>query len=95
MVLATNAIELGLQQAKMSPLPSYSAISDLLSESGIDLTGVTRSSRGSAATAGGRYGRTAPRELPASDGGGYPPPGTDEDGYDRWADVRGEDPRYR
>ena len=52
MVLATNAIELGLQQAKMSPLPSYSAISDLLSESGIDLTGVTRSSRGSAATCG-------------------------------------------
>ncbi len=42
-VLATNVIELGLQQAKVSPLPSMSAISDLLSESGIDLTGVTRS----------------------------------------------------
>ncbi|HET7012894.1 MAG TPA: antibiotic biosynthesis monooxygenase [Streptosporangiaceae bacterium] len=41
-VLATNVIELGLQQAKVSPLPSISAISDLLSESGIDLTGVTR-----------------------------------------------------
>jgi quinol monooxygenase YgiN len=94
MVLATNAIELDLQQAKMSPLPSYSAISDLLSESGIDLTGVTRSSRGSAATSSGRYGRAGPRELPASDGGGYPPPG-DEDGHDRWADLRGEDPRYR
>ena len=42
-VLATNMIELGLQQAKVSPLPSISAISDLLSESGVDLTGVTRS----------------------------------------------------
>jgi len=95
MVLATNAIELGLQQAKMSPLPSYSAISDLLSESGIDLTGVTRSPRGIAATSGGRYGRTAPRELPSSDGRGYPPPEADDHGYDHWADVRGEDPRYR
>jgi quinol monooxygenase YgiN len=44
LVLATNVIELGLQQAKVSPLPSISAISDILSESGIDLTGVTRSS---------------------------------------------------
>ena len=95
MVLATNAIELGLQQAKMSPLPSYSAISDLLSESGIDLTGVTRSSRGSAAASGGRYGRTVPRELPSSDGHGYPPPDAEGPGYDHWADVRGEDPRYR
>jgi hypothetical protein len=33
-VLATNLIELGLQQAKVSPLPS---ISDLLSDSGYDL----------------------------------------------------------
>ena len=72
MVLATNAIELGLQQAKVSPLPSYSAISDLLSESGIDLTGVTRSPRGqrghrrAAGTAG-----LARRELPSSDGAGY------------------------
>ena len=44
-VLATNVIELGLQQAKVSPLPSISAISDILSESGIDLTGITRSSQ--------------------------------------------------
>lgn len=58
MVLATNAIELGLQQAKVTPLPSYSAISDLLSESGIDLTGVTRSSRGAAP------GRSGQRESP-------------------------------
>ncbi len=54
MVLATNAIELGLQQAKVSPLPSYSAISDILSESGIDLTGVTKSSR----TQGSHHGQT-------------------------------------
>src|ERR1017187_8649858 len=66
MVLATNAIELGLRQAKMSPLPTYSAISDLLREAGIDLTGVTRSPRGIA-----------------------------DHGYDHWADLRGEDPRYR
>jgi quinol monooxygenase YgiN len=33
-VLATNIIELGLQQAKVSPLPS---VSDLLSDSGFDL----------------------------------------------------------
>jgi quinol monooxygenase YgiN len=95
MVLATNAIELGLQQAKMSPLPSYSAISDLLSESGIDLTGVTRSSRGSVATSGGRYGRTAPRDVPASDDYGYPPPDAEDHDLDHWADLRGEDPRYR
>ena len=95
MVLATNAIELGLQQAKMSPLPSYSAISDLLSESGIDLTGVTRSPRGSAVTSGGRYGRTEPRGRPPAGGHGYPPPDAEDPDYDHWADVRGEDPRYR
>src|SRR5258708_12508573 len=33
-VLATNVIELGLQQAKVSPLPS---VSDLLSDTGFDL----------------------------------------------------------
>ncbi len=95
MVLATNAIELGLQQAKMSPLPSYSAISDLLSESGIDLTGVTRSPRGSAVTSGGRYGRAEPPGLPSSDGHGYAPPDAEDPGYDHWADLRGEDPGYR
>jgi hypothetical protein len=33
-VLATNIIELGLQQAKVSPLPS---VSDLLADTGFDL----------------------------------------------------------
>jgi len=58
MILATNAIELGLQQAKVSPLPTYSALEDMLSESGIDLTGVTRSSRAAARSA--RHGRYEP-----------------------------------
>jgi hypothetical protein len=85
MVLATNAIELGLQQAKVSPLPSYSAISDILSESGIDLTGVTKSSRAQAAHHGqaphrrpdgqdrqsGRHGRSEPREQPNHRSGRY------------------------
>jgi quinol monooxygenase YgiN len=90
MVLATNAIELGLQQAKVSPLPSYSAISDILSESGIDLTGVTRSPRGSRTSGGDRYGRPAPRELPAPGAGRYSrhrPDGPDVDG----PDVEGPD----
>jgi quinol monooxygenase YgiN len=60
MVLATNAIELGLQQAKVSPLPSYSAISDILSESGIDLTGVTRSAPGAASAQSGQRRRSEP-----------------------------------
>lgn len=85
MVLATNAIELGLQQAKVSPLPSYSAISDILSESGIDLTGVTKSSRAHGAHRGpaghdgmagqdrhyGQRGRTEPRDQPGRRSGGY------------------------
>jgi quinol monooxygenase YgiN len=85
MVLATNAIELGLQQAKVSPLPSYSAISDILSESGIDLTGVTKSSRAHGAHRGpaghdgladqdrqyGQHGRTVPRDQPGRRSGGY------------------------
>ena len=33
-MLATNIIELGLQQAKVSPLPS---VADLLSDTGFDL----------------------------------------------------------
>ncbi|HEX5190202.1 MAG TPA: antibiotic biosynthesis monooxygenase [Streptosporangiaceae bacterium] len=99
MVLATNAIELGLQQAKISPLPSYSAISDILSESGIDLTGVTKSSRAGrdrlpsrdAAARGGERGRTEPREQPVR-----PPRGQDEPGYEGWvAGLPGEDPWYR
>jgi quinol monooxygenase YgiN len=101
MVLATNAIELGLQQAKISPLPSYSAISDILSESGIDLTGVTKSrSAGQggrhpspsrdAAARGGQHGRTEPREQPARRPGGQ-----DDPGYEGWAGLRDEDPWYR
>ncbi len=43
LVAAMNVIELGLQQAKVSPFPT---ISEILTESGIDLTGVTRSRRG-------------------------------------------------
>jgi quinol monooxygenase YgiN len=43
LVLAANVIELGLQQGTVAPFPTFSAISDILSESGIDLTGVTRS----------------------------------------------------
>jgi quinol monooxygenase YgiN len=56
LVLAANVIELGLQQAKVSPLPSISAFSDILSESGIDLTGVTRSSRAGVDRSEHQYG---------------------------------------
>jgi quinol monooxygenase YgiN len=42
LVAAMNVIELGLQQAKVTPFPT---ISEILTESGIDLTGVTRSRR--------------------------------------------------
>jgi len=83
MVLATNSIELGLQQAKVSPLPSYSAISDILSESGIDLTGVTRAGQQGAPGTGApaTYARPGPSELPAADpGGDY----LNEPEYDRW-----------
>lgn len=109
MVLATNAIELGLQQAKISPLPSYSAISDMLSESGIDLTGVTRASRRAAAAAPGHRGPPEhrgppghrsppePRELPASAPVRHARGGQDADepGYEGWAGLRDEDPWYR
>jgi quinol monooxygenase YgiN len=109
MVLATNAIELGLQQAKVSPLPSYSAISDILSESGIDLTGVTKSSRARGAHDGlaeqdrhyGQRGRTEPRGQPSRRSGGYDvhgdpiEPGPDEPGYEGWPGMRDEDPWYR
>jgi quinol monooxygenase YgiN len=69
-VLATNVIELGVQQAKVSPLPSISALSDLVSESGIDLTGVTRSpapSTGAAVVPAPNYQR-APVATPQPDG---------------------------
>ena len=106
MVLATNAIELGLQQAKISPLPTYSAISDILSESGIDLTGVTRSSRRPAQEGhraqGGYHGETVPREQPGRRSGGHDSPRGDDrgpapdgPGYEDWAGLRDEDRRYR
>ena len=106
MVLATNAIELGLQQAKISPLPTYSAISDILSESGIDLTGVTRSSRRASQDGyraqGGHHGETVPREQPGRRPGGYDSSrgddrsaAPDEPGYEGWAGLRDEDPWYR
>jgi len=59
-VLATNVIELGLQQAKVSPLPS---ISDLLSDTGYDLLSDT----------GGGYPGFGPR--PAGPGGSAGPGG--------------------
>jgi quinol monooxygenase YgiN len=96
MVLATNAIELGLQQAKISPLPSYAAISDILSESGIDLTGVTRSSRRVAAAAAGHHGPPEPHELPASAPSRQAPGGHDADEPgEGWAGLRDEDSWYR
>ncbi|HEX9065368.1 MAG TPA: antibiotic biosynthesis monooxygenase [Streptosporangiaceae bacterium] len=78
MVLATNSIELGLQQAKVSPLPSFSAISDILSESGIDLTGVTAAGRKGAPGTG----------SPAS----YSGPAQAEPEYEHWSPR--DDGRY-
>jgi quinol monooxygenase YgiN len=60
LVLATNIIELGLQQAKVSPLPS---VSDLLSDTGFDLLSDTGFGQpgygprpgGSAGGVGGRH----------------------------------------
>jgi quinol monooxygenase YgiN len=86
MVLAANAIELGLQQAKIAPIPTYSAISDILSESGIDLTGVTRASRRAATAASGHHERPEPHDLPASAPLRHPHGGRDADepGYEGW-----------
>lgn len=84
-VLATNVIELGLQQAKVSPLPSISAISDILSESGIDLTGVTRSSQTQYDRQYDRQPRHQPQPQPQPE---YEAP------YQGWAGIRGEDSRY-
>ena len=97
MVLATNAIELGLQQAKVSALPSYSAISDILSESGIDLTGVTRASRRAAPAAAGHHGRPPPHEPPGSAPLRHGPGGQDADepGYEGWTGLRDEDSWHR
>ena len=103
-VLASNVIELGLQQAKISPLPSFSAISDILSESGIDLTGVTRSSRGGEMARSSGYPRSGQRELPRAEPGrygsaaGHSEPRYDEPGYEQpyqgWDDIRRGDSRY-
>ena len=66
-ILTTNVIEVGLQQAKVSPFPS---ISDILSESGVDLTGVTRPSGAGALPPGGGY---PPGQPPTSWPSGQPP----------------------
>lgn len=90
MVLATNSIELGLKQAKVSPLPSFSAISDILSESGIDLTGVTKAGREGAPGTGSpaSRSRSGQREaLSPGPGGSY----RDEPEYEPW---RGDEGRY-
>jgi quinol monooxygenase YgiN len=102
-VLATNVIELGLQQAKVSAFPSFSTISDILSESGIDLTGVTRSPRGTgpAPRPGPGHSRLAPPVPPPSPQGDRWPdsrpagdPGHQRQ-YQGWDEIRGEDQRYQ
>ena len=96
MVLASNAIELGLQQAKIAPIHSYSAISDILSESGIDLTGVTRASRRAATAAAGQHQRPEPHDLPASAPLRHAHGGRDADepGYEGWPGRHDEDSWY-
>jgi hypothetical protein len=96
-VLATNEIELGLQQAKVSPLPS---ISDILSESGIDLTGVTRSPSRAASSPSGSHLAGAPggEYLAGPVGGEYPGSPEPSGELAQWQPApgpRGEDPRYR
>ena len=102
LVLAANVIELGLQQAKVSPLPS---ISEILSESGVDLTGVTRSPGGAAPPAA--RGHPGPRARPPWErdevghrDGAAPDPGYGGRYYGGpdnvgWDNVADEDPRYR
>jgi quinol monooxygenase YgiN len=65
-VLAANVIEVGLQQAKVSPFPS---ITDILSESGVDLTGVTRPRPGALPPGGGYPPGPPPTSWPP----GQPP----------------------
>ncbi len=88
MVLATNAIELGLQQAKMSPLPS---VSDLLCDSGFDLPGDTGFGQPGY---GPRSAAGAAPPGPGSDDGLPAAGGTGRRPLHRCADVRGE-ARYR
>src|SRR5260370_11258009 len=64
-VLATNIIELGLQQAKVSPLPS---VSDLLSDTGFDLLSDTGFGQPG-------YGPRSPASPLGSTAAGPPPPG--------------------
>jgi quinol monooxygenase YgiN len=104
-VLATNLIELGLRQAKVSPFPSIDAISDILSESGIDLTGVARSPRGGMPPpSADPRSRPALRELEAPGriadddypGNGRPEYYEAEQEYERpyqggWAEIRGDE----
>jgi quinol monooxygenase YgiN len=84
-VLAANVIELDLRHAKVTPLSTFTAISDMLSESGIDITGITKSS-----PAPFGYQRALPAsgrrpydEQPDYDRPGYDRPGYDRPGYDR------------
>jgi quinol monooxygenase YgiN len=74
-VLATNVIELGLQQAKVSPLPS---VSDLLSDTGFDLLKDTGFGQPG-------YGPRPPAGPSGSSAGGGPAPG----GPVRGGTVRG------
>ena len=64
-VLATNIIELGLQQAKVSPLPS---VADLLSDTGFDLLSDTGFGQPG-------YGRRLPRGGPGGSAPGGSAPG--------------------
>jgi quinol monooxygenase YgiN len=93
-VLATNVIELGLQQAKVSPFPS---ISDLLDQTGLSAPDLVRpvpaagSGQPAAVPPGAsRLASSPPAPLPSSLPGpghepgrsGYSPAGHDRPGYD-------------
>jgi quinol monooxygenase YgiN len=89
-VLATNVIELGLQQAKVSPLPSIAAISDIINESGVDLTGVTKS-RGVQGVAPAGPG---PRAAAPTNAYQRPPAVDPHYGDHRYVDPQYVDPQY-
>jgi quinol monooxygenase YgiN len=77
-VLATNVIELGLQQAKVSPLPS---IANLFRDTSYDLLGGARPGHGDAGSDGTRRASERPdRQGPRSPVGSFGP----DDGYDRY-----------
>jgi quinol monooxygenase YgiN len=98
LALAANVIELGLQQAKVSPLPSLAAFSELLSESGIDLTGVTRSSRSAVVRGADQYAIEGSRfELAPYDERRPDPRHYDRGGdgqYDQYQHDQYGQPRY-